>query len=187
MKRFFFLSIFSFVFFSASFSQTDKGWRSVGGTGNVTTDFKNNRYGFNLNPEMYWFVANSFALGTDFGFGFASSSSKTDSIKIKYSSVFAYVAPGFRFYFRDPATYHWRPYVFLNAGYETSASHSSINSTKSNTSQNGFKGYAGVGEAWFFSDHAAFDMRLHVVDFSFGNAIFSPSIYIGIQAFFHHE
>ena len=97
-----------------------------------------------------------------------------------------YVAPGFRFYFRDPEK-KWRPYLFGNGGYEAQASHSKLGSTSNNYTNTGFKGYAGVGEAWFFSDHAAFDMRLHVIDFSLSKATFSPSIYIGIQAFFHHE
>ncbi|HET6991605.1 MAG TPA: hypothetical protein VFJ43_09795, partial [Bacteroidia bacterium] len=92
------------------------------------------------------------------------------------------------FYFRDPAKYHWRPYIFANGGFEMLTGHDKVGNNAGTTySSNGFRGYAGIGEAWFFSDHAAFDMRLHLIDFSYSTAVFAPTIYIGIQAHFHHE
>jgi hypothetical protein len=183
MKRICFISLFAILFSFYSFSQTDKGWRSVGGTGNLNLNFKNNSYTFGLNPEIYWFVANSFALGTDFGAGFYSikTSDSTSS-----SSFNVYVTPGFRFYFRDPEK-KWRPYVFGNGGFEAVSSHSKFANATTNSSSFGFRGYAGVGEAWFFSDHAAFDIRLHLIDYTLGSAAFNPNFSIGIQAFFHHE
>lgn len=184
---------------------TDKGWRSVGGTGNLHFDLdgSDGTYNyFNLGPEVYWFVGNSFALGTDFGFG--SSTNKydiiEDSITYKSQSFGMWVTPGFRFYMRDPEK-TWRPYFFGNIGYTFSSSHNSTKysyNSALNTESNpdptkGLKSYAGTGMAWFFSDHAAFDIRLKVLDIYPGTDAngdpkmqvgYSPDFMIGVQAFF---
>lgn len=164
-------------------AQTDKGWRSVGGTGRLTLDFKNSSYYFDLSPEAYWFVANSFALGTDFGAGFFSNKVNDSTSD---SQVSAYATLGARYYFSD-TEHKWRPYLFGNAGYEVYAGHSKMNGVKTNSSSNGFRGYAGAGLAWFFSEHAAFDTRLHIFDYTRNDIFFNPSFSIGIQAFFHHD
>lgn len=180
MKRILLLPIFILIFSISSFAQTDKGWRSVGGTGNLNLGFKDKQYTFGLHPEIYWFVANSFALGIDFGVGFSS-------IKVNDSTssslVYGNVIPGFRFYFRDPEK-KWRPYVFANAGAEVGSRHSKNSGISSKSNSTYFVGYAGAGEAWFFSDHAAFDIRLHIIDITSSTVNFNPNFSIGIQAFF---
>ncbi len=183
MKRLYCIIALTTLLALPSFSQTDKGWRSVGGSGMLQLDFKNSNYNFGLAPEMYWFVADKFALGFDFGFGFGTIKIN-DSTSSSY--INAYVAPGIRYYFRDTEK-KWRPYAFLNGGYESYADHFKMNNVKTNTTSTGFRGYAGMGLAWFFNEHAAFDMRLHVIDYTRNQAAFNPTFTIGIQAFFHHE
>lgn len=184
MKRLFLLALFTVALSLPSLAQTEKGWRSVGGTGRLTLDFKNSSHYFDLSPEVYWFVADNFALGTDFGIGFFTSTTGPDSLETKASSVDAYVTPGIRYYFRDVEK-KWRPYGFLNGGFETYANRTKVgNADAVKSSGNGFRGYAGAGLAWFFSDHAAFDIRLHVVDYTRNDIYFNPSFAIGIQAFF---
>jgi hypothetical protein len=182
MKRILF-SFLCIAAFSSLAAQTDKGWRSVGGSGQLQLHFKDKYYGFNLSPEIYWFVANNFALGTDFGAGFVSS--KTNDTT-SASSVFAFATLGARYYFSD-TEHKWRPYLFANGGWELIAGHSKQGSASSNYDSNGFRGYAGGGLAWFFSEHAAFDTRVHLIDYSSKTARFDPSFTIGIQAFFHHD
>lgn len=164
-------------------AQTDKGWRSVGGNGSLRLDFKDKSYGFSLNPELYFFVANNFAIGADFGGGFGYSKAN-DSTSV--SSVFGYVAPGACYYFRD-TEHKWRPYVIGNIGYELSATHSKLGSVTANSNYNGLRAYAGGGLAWFFTEHAAFDTRMYIFNYSGSTARFYPSFSIGIQAYFHHE
>ncbi|HTL83158.1 MAG TPA: outer membrane beta-barrel protein, partial [Bacteroidia bacterium] len=183
MKKLFLIPALLFVLNSTA--QTDKGWRSVGGTGHLTLDFKNKAQSFDLSPELYWFVGNNFALGTDFGFGFFNSTSG-DSIKTKSSGTYGYVTPGFRYFFGN-TDHKWRPYAFLNGGYEFQASHLKVGTYSSSSSASGFKGYAGMGLDWFFNEHAAFDIRLHVIDFGLDNSLtpvktdakFNPSFSIG--------
>jgi hypothetical protein len=181
---------------------TDKGWRSVGGTGNLHFDLDNSdgtyNY-FNLGPEVYWFVGNSFGLGTDFGFSMANSKNEDSTMIWKSQNVGMWVTPGFRFYMRDPEK-TWRPYFFANAGFQYNGSHSSteykigpLPDTDSKGSSKGLRGYTGLGTAWFFSDHAAFDIRLRVFDLYPGTDSngdpemrfsYSPDFMIGVQAFF---
>jgi len=181
---------------------TDKGWRSVGGTGNLHFDFdkSDGTYNyFNLGPEVYWFVGNSFALGTDFGFGM-NTNKVEDSLSIdKYQSISMWVTPGFRFYMRDPEK-AWRPYVFANIGYQYSGVHlhteykiGSAADYDSKSTNSGLRGYTGAGMAWFFSDHAAFDIRCKILDLYPGRnsnndpemqLSYSPDFSIGVQAFF---
>lgn len=179
MKRTLLLASLVLISLSA-FSQTDKGWRSVGGTGILSLNFKDKAYNFTLQPEMYWFVANSFGLGLDFGTGIYSLK-PDDSTSISQASL--YVTPGMRFYFSDPE-HKWRPYAFGNAGYELYSTRTKYSSVTTKNSDGSFLGYAGVGLAWFFSDHAAFDTRLHLIDFSRNDVFFKPTFSIGIQAFF---
>jgi hypothetical protein len=40
---------------------------------------------------------------------------------------------------------------------------------------------------WFFNEHAAFDVRLHLIDYTRETAEFNPTFTIGLQAYFHHE
>ena len=188
MKRTLLLVAFASLISSVAFSQTDKGWRSVGGTGNLTLDFKNHVQSFNLSPELYWFVHDKIALGVDFGMGFFATR-PDDSTSA--SNVSGFATGGFRYYFSD-TEHKWRPYMFLNAGYEFYAAHTKFSGVTSNTNGNGFRGYAGAGLAWFFNEHAAFDMRVHIIDYGLNNSIsppesdimFNPSFSIGIQAFF---
>lgn len=192
---------------SMAFAQypTDKGWQSVGGTGNLHFDLDGDdgtdNY-FNLAPEVYWFVANSFALGTDFGFGMNTSKRDYfgDSMTVKSQSLSLWVTPGFRFYVRDPEK-AWRPYFFGNIGYQLTTSHSStkfkynsaLDSESNPDPMKGLRSYAGTGMAWFFSDHAAFDIRLKLIDVypdldsngdNTTSVAFSPDFMIGVQAFF---
>lgn len=180
MKRTLLLFAFVALLTLPSISQTEKGWRSVGGTGMIRIGTKTPSFQFNLSPELYWFVAEDFALGLDFGFGFGSVR-QNDSTSS--SSLNAYVAPGLRYYFRDVEK-KWRPYVFLNAGIETYADSYKSNNVTYKSDGSGFLGYAGGGMAWFFNEHAAFDMRLHVIDYTRDDAAFNPALSIGIQAFF---
>lgn len=205
MKR---LLLFAALTISVSaFAQypTDKGWRSVGGTGNLHFDLDNSdgtyNY-FNLSPEVYWFVGNSFALGTDFGFGMSTNKYDIvpDSVTFSSQNINFWVTPGFRFYVRDPEK-KWRPYFFGNIGYTIGTSHSStkysynsaLNTESNPDAVKGLKSYAGTGMAWFFSDHAAFDIRLKVLDIYPGTDSngdpkmqvgYSPDFMIGVQAFF---
>ncbi len=188
MKRLSPLSFLSILFILSftipSLAQTEKGWRSVGGTGRLTLDFENKNYYFNLAPEVYWFIGKDFALGTDFGVGLATSTTGPDTMQTKGSSFDAYVTPGVRYYFRE-VEHKWRPYVFGNAGFEMYANRYKVgNADAVKTNGSGFRGYAGAGLAWFFSDHAAFDIRLHVMDYTREDIMFNPSFAIGIQAFF---
>lgn len=167
---------------------TDKGWRSVGGTGRLYIDLDGSdglNNSFSLVPETYWFVANSFALGTDIGVGFGSSKfDLNDSTTQKQQYASGWIAPGFRFYFREPEK-KWRPYVFANAGYVFGSARTKITGQpdgKSTTS--GFRGYGGGGLAWFFSDHAAFDIKMTLFDYSMDTFYYNPDFKIGIQAFF---
>lgn len=182
---------------------TDKGWRSVGGTGNLHFDLDGSDGTYNnfqLAPEVYWFVANSFGLGTDFGFNMNSGKSdQGDTITVKSQSISMWVTPGFHFYFREPEK-AWRPYVFLNGGFQYTGSHYSTTyagnasmNTSGKTSTTGFRGYTGAGAAWFFSDHAAFDIRMRILDLYPGRdaanhaemqVSYSPNFMIGVQAFF---
>lgn len=200
MKR---LLLFAAISISVSaFAQhpTDKGWRSVGGTGNLRFDLDaddGTSHYFSLSPEVYWFVANSFGLGTDFGFSmYANKTELGDTASNSNQNISMWVTPGFHFYFRDPEK-AWRPYVFLNAGYQYTGSHYKIkmggNTTTGGSSTTGFRGYTGAGLAWFFSDHAAFDIRMRVLDlYPYRNADnkvemevgYSPTFMIGVQAFF---
>lgn len=180
MKRLLLLLSFAGLFAIPSISQTDKGWRSVGGTGMLKIGTKTPSFEFALSPELYWFVADKFALGFDFGVGF-SSSKPTDSTS--YSDMEAYIAPGFRYYFRDVEK-KWRPYAFLNGGLETYAASAKMNNVTTKSDGTGFVGYAGAGLAWFFNEHAAFDMRLHAIDYTRKDVAFNPAFSIGIQAFF---
>jgi len=180
MKRYALLLVSICSFALALPAQTDKGWRSVGGTGRLTLDFKNKSHFFQLSPELYWFIAEDFALGTDFGLGF--SSSKPDD-STSSSGVSTYVTPGLRYYFRTTEE-SWRPYLFGNGGFEYYANHAKVNGVGFNSDGSGFRGYAGTGVGWFFSDHAAFDIRLYVVDYTRNDIYFNPSFAIGIQAFF---
>lgn len=165
---------------TTTFAQTEKGWRSVGGSGRIGMSFENPAFNFNLSPELYWFVANNFALGTDFGFGF-NTLKPTDSTSFGNSDVFATL--GARYYFRDTEV-KWRPYAFLNGGYEFYASTSKIGSTSNSSSGRGFRGYGGAGIAWFFNQNAAFDLRLHAIDYTRQDIYFNPSFTIGVHAFF---
>ena len=197
--------LFAVLAISASaFAQhpTDKGWRSVGGTGNIHFDLDNSDgiyNNFNLGPEVYWFVGNSFGLGTDFGFGLSNSKLEDSTTIDKDQTISMWVTPGFRFYTRDPEK-AWRPYFFGNIGFQYSGIHSSTEykigsqqdvDFKSSTS--GLRSYAGAGTAWFFSDHAAFDIRLRVLDIYPGynstggtkvTVGYNPDFMIGVQAFF---
>lgn len=202
MKR---ILLFATLFVSVSaFAQhpTDKGWRSVGGTGNLHFDLDNSDGTdniFTLGPEVYWFVGNSFGLGTDFGFSMLNSRHE-DSLTIdKSQSLTMWVAPGFRFYMRDPEK-TWRPYIFANVGYQYSGTHNRIEyktgpaaDYDNKYTESGLRGYTGTGMAWFFSDHAAFDIRLRVLNLyprldSNGHlkmqVDYSPNFMIGVQAFF---
>lgn len=183
MKRLLTIVTFCALISVPAISQTEKGWRSVGGTGMLRLDFKTPSTYFALQPEIYWFVANNFALGTDFGVGFSSIKSNDSNFT---SGVNAYVTPGLRYYFRDTEK-KWRPYLFGNGGFEMYADHMKINNVKSNSNGSGFRGYAGAGLGWFFNEHAAFDMRLHLIDYTRSNAEFNPTFTIGIQAFFDHN
>jgi hypothetical protein len=199
MKR---LLLFAAISVSVSaFAQhpTDKGWRSVGGTGNLdNSDGTLNT--FNLGPEVYWFVGNSFGLGTDFGFGMLNSKDEDSTSIDKFQSISFWVTPGFRFYMRDPEK-AWRPYVFANVGFQYTGIHTSTEykigsapDVSGSSSSKGLRGYTGTGLAWFFSDHAAFDIRLRVLDIYPGNDPvtgdptmnfgYSPDFMIGVQAFF---
>jgi len=167
---------------------TDKGWRSVGGTGRLYLDLDGSdgtAHSFTLAPETYWFVGNSFGLGADFGFGMAFSKvDVNDSITTRVQSFKAWLAPGFRYYVREPEK-AWRPYFFGNAGYILNSYRQKTTGTNDLTgSSNGFRGYAGAGMAWFFSDHAAFDVRLKVIDYSVDQLYYNPDFTIGVQAFF---
>lgn len=182
---------------------TDKGWRSVGGVGNLHFDFDGSDgtdNNFSLAPEVYWFVGNSFGLGTDFGFTMMShKSDQGDTITSRSQSISMWVTPGLRFYFRDPEK-AWRPYYFLNGGFQYTGNHSSMKydnapslDTDSKSSNSGFRGYTGLGMAWFFSDHAAFDIRMRILDLYPGyndngekamQVGYSPDFMIGVQAFF---
>lgn len=187
MKKTVLLPVLLLAFSVSMYAQTDKGWRSVGGTGRLQLDFKNKGYYFNLSPEMYWFVGNNFALGLDFGVGmFSQKTQVNDSTTVKTRQFSAYAAPGLRYYFSD-TEHKWRPYVFGNGGYEFYATHINTNGADSNNSSGGFRGYAGLGLGWFFSEHAAFDTRVHLVDYTQNDIAFNPYFSIGIQAFFHHE
>lgn len=183
MKRILLFTLLSLFISLPAFSQTDKGWRSVGGTGVLGLNFKDKAYNFSLQPEVYWFVANSFAIGMDFGVGLFSVKT-SDSTSSSQASVYA--APGIRYFFSN-TDHKWRPYLFGNAGYEAYSTRSKFNGTSSHSSGSSFLGYAGAGLDWFFSDHAAFDIRLHVIDFSHNTVAFNPTFAIGIQAFFHKE
>ena len=183
MKRLLLASAILISVSTCSFAQTDKGWRSVGGTGTLALDFKNNSYTFGLTPELYWFVGNNFALGTDFGVGFYSTK-MSDSSSV--SGMSAYVTPGVRYFF-GTTDHKWRPYVFGNGGFEYSAGHVKAGNSTTNSTSSGFRGYAGAGLDWFFNQHAAFDIRLHVIDYTQKSAAFNPTFSIGLQAFFDHE
>ncbi|HTF02932.1 MAG TPA: outer membrane beta-barrel protein [Bacteroidia bacterium] len=203
MKKLLLFSAISLSTLAFAQHPTDKGWRSVGGTGNLYFDFDGSDGTFNrfeLGPEVYWFVGNSFGLGTDFGFSMNSNKmEQSDTVTFRSQSISMWVAPGFRFYMREPEK-AWRPYIFANAGFQYSGSHSTtdydnsaITDLDSKSSTSGFRGYGGVGMAWFFSDHAAFDIRARLFNvypgfndqgekaLEFG---YSPSIMIGVQAFF---
>lgn len=200
MKRLLLFAALSLSVSAFAQNPTDKGWRSVGGTGNLHIDLDGDDgrdHNFMLSPEVYWFVANSFGLGADFGFSMYSHRSVVgDTVTIRNQSISTWVTPGFHFYFRE-AEKAWRPYVFLNGGFQYTGNHYS---TKQNgqtisgsTATTGFRGYTGAGLAWFFSDHAAFDIRMRVLDVSpyrdsqnFVKTRFdySPSFLIGVQAFF---
>jgi hypothetical protein len=88
-----------------------------------------------------------------------------------------------RYYFRDVEN-KWRPYAFLNAGVETYANRNETSNIVYKSDGTGFVGYLGGGLAWFFNEHAAFDMRLHLLDYTREDAQFNPAFSIGIQAFF---
>jgi hypothetical protein len=202
MKR---LLLFAAITISVSaFAQhpTDKGWRSVGGTGNLHFDLDNSDgtvNQFQLGPEVYWFVGNSFGIGTDFGFSMFNSKFEDSTSIDKSQSISMWVTPGFRFYMREPEK-AWRPYIFANVGFQYSGSHYTteykIGSTPdydSKSSSSGLRGYTGTGLAWFFSSNAAFDIRLRILDIYPGtNATgdpemqfgYSPDFTIGVQAFF---
>lgn len=203
MKKYLFLAAVCVSTLSIAQNPTDKGWRSVGGTGNLHFDLDasdgTDNY-FNLAPEVYWFVGNSFGLGTDFGFSSSTMGDKIkDTSKTTSQSVGFWVTPGFHFYFRDPEK-AWRPYMFLNAGFSytgyrnkyTNEINPALNYDNSSSTK-GFRGYTGAGLAWFFSDHAAFDIRLRVLDLYPGTNSngdpemkfgYNPDFMIGVQAFF---
>lgn len=194
MKKIIFFCAFVIPVFAFAQRPTDKGWRSVGGTGNLRFDLDASDgtvHQFTLGPEVYWFVANSFALGTDFGFGmYASKTNQGDTVTFRSQSISLWVTPGFRFYFREPEK-AWRPYVFANAGLGYTGNHVSVkhdnnsaNDTDGRSSNSGFRGYTGAGMAWFFSDHAAFDIRLRVLDYNIDALQYDPVFSIGVQAFF---
>lgn len=180
MKRLLLIFACAGLFAVPSISQTQKGWRSVGGTGMLKIGVETPAFSFRLSPELYWFVAEDFALGLDFGAGLFSTKVNDST---SYNDVDAYVAPGLRYYFRDVEN-KWRPYAFLNAGLETYAATSKTNNVTTKLNGTGFLGYAGVGLAWFFNEHAAFDMRLHAIDYTRKDVAFNPAFSIGIQAFF---
>ncbi len=180
MKRRLIFFAFATLLTITSFAQTSRGWRSVGGTGFMRAGFKVPSFQFNLSPELYWFIADDFAVGIDFGFGFGSSR-QNDSTSSSYLT--GYIAPGMRYYFRDVEK-KWRPYAFLNAGIETYATRSEFSNITTKNDGTGFVGYLGGGLAWFFNEHAAFDMRLHLLDYTREDAQFNPAFSIGIQAFF---
>lgn len=180
MKRALLFFVFAALITIPSISQTEKGWRSVGGTGLIHIGIKDPAFTFELSPELYWFVAEDFALGMDFGFGI-NTQELTDSTSS--SSLNAYLAPGARYYFRDVEK-KWRPYAFLNAGVETYSSAYKTNAGTFKSDGTGFVGYAGAGLAWFFNEHAAFDMRLHLLDYTREDFAFNPTFRIGVQAFF---
>lgn len=188
MKKYLLIAVLAVSFSAAAQHPTDKGWRSVGGTGRLYIDLDGSdgiNNAFSLVPETYWFVANSFALGTDFGVGFGVSKfDLTDSTSQKSQYASGWITPGFRFYFREPEK-KWRPYVFGNAGYTFGSARTKITGQPDATSSsNGFRGYAGGGLAWFFSDHAAFDIRMTLIDYNASSLYYNPDFRIGIQAFF---
>ena len=202
MKKLFLFAAISISVSAFAQNPTDRGWRSVGGTGALHFDLDGDD-GFNHNflfgPEMYWFVGNSFALGADFGVGAYFNKREDSTVITRTQNIDVWVAPGFRFYMREPEK-KWRPYVFANAGYQYTGVHynldyksSTATDTKGKSSLNGLRAYTGAGIAWFFSDHAAFDIRMNVLDFypginSSGRETtqfdYSPDFKIGIQAFF---
>jgi hypothetical protein len=188
MKKYFLFAAMAISLVSFAQYPTDKGWRSVGGTGRLYIDLdgsdgRNNS--FSLSPEMYWFVANSFSIGTDFGLGFGTSKfDLNDSTTQKMQFASGWVTPGFRFFFREPEK-KWRPYVFGNAGIVFGSARTKVTGQPdAKSSTNGFRGYAGGGMAWFFSDHAAFDIRMTLVDYTYDTFYYNPDFTIGIQAFF---
>ncbi len=167
---------------------TDKGWRSVGGTGRLYLDIDGDSLHnnvFSLSPEVYWFVGNSFGLGTDFGFSMNNTRNVVnDSLTTSSQSISMWVTPGFRFYFREPEK-AWRPYMLVNGGFGYNATRTKVSGMPDNVSKgSGFRGYGGMGVAWFFSDHAAFDIRYKMIDYNIDNLYFNPEFMIGVQAFF---
>jgi hypothetical protein len=200
MKRLLLITAISISVSAFAQHPTDKGWRSVGGTGNLHIDLDGTDgtdHTFGLAPEFYWFVGNSFGLGADFGFNMNSHKREQgDSLTTRNQTISGWIAPGFHFYFRDPEK-AWRPYAFANVGYRYTGHHystrTSSGTTKGSSSTRGLMAYAGAGLAWFFSDHAAFDMRMRVLDVApyrdYQNSLktnlsFSPTFSFGIQAFF---
>lgn len=187
MKKVLFIASLCVSFAAAAQHPTDKGWRSVGGTGRLYIDLDGSNGTSNtflLRPETYWFVGNSFSIGADFAFGAGFSKFKFGDSTVTSQFISGGVAPGFRFFFREPEK-KWRPYVFGNAGYGFGTYRTKRTGVPDVVSKsNGFIGYTGGGMAWFFSDHAAFDIRMTVIDYSGGELYYNPDFTIGIQAFF---
>lgn len=202
MKRLLLLAAISLSVSAFAQNSTDRGWRSVGGTGSINLDFNSDDGTYNslaLAPELYWFVGNSFALGVDFGFGFSTLKREDTTVLNRSQQINFWVAPGARYYMGNPEN-KWRPYAFGNAGYQYAVSRydldyksSSATDVSGSSDLGGLRAYAGLGAAWFFTDHAAFDFRMTVLDFypeidDQGHRgigfDYSPSFQIGIQAFF---
>lgn len=198
MKRLLLLAAITISVSVVAQNPTDRGWRSVGGTGNIHIDLDNDDglyHNFTLSPELYWFVGNSFALGFDFGFSMYSGRREDTTVLTRTKNIDMWIAPGARFYMREPEK-AWRPYVFANVGYQYSAGYYNLDyksttatDVKGSSDYGGLRAYTGLGTAWFFSDHAAFDIRMRVLNFYPAGSSdleldYSPTFSFGVQAFF---
>jgi hypothetical protein len=169
-------------------SPTQKGRRSFGCIGNFGWDSYYNEWAITLSPEMYWFVADNFGVGSDIGLGYASEKgegfSPTSGSSSWHNRDFTFsVAPGARYFFL--AGKKVRPYAFANGGIGFSFFHRTNNATEILSSGSDLQAYAGAGMAWFISEHAALDVRLRGIDVQGNEVFFGSTFGIGFQAFFN--
>lgn len=169
----FFIAIALFTFSNTN-AQITKGNWMVGGSGSFTsynsTNYNNNiettqtGYGFNISPNLGYFIADNIALGSSAGFGFSNPSGSNNN-----SHSYG-LAPFVRYYFRKSEKVI-NPFLQTSYGFSEGKSDSGGLSNNSGYTVKG-------GSAIFFNSSVALELTLNYE--SFKNNLDSKSKYFTI-------
>lgn len=164
-------------------SQITKGNWMVGGSGNFTnykSTFQNNNiettqtgYGFNISPNLGYFIADNVALGSALSFGF-SNPSGNDNNSHGYG-----LAPFVRYYFRK-SDKMINPFLQTSYGFSKGKSDSG---GSSKTNGYNIKG----GSAIFFNSSVAVELTLNYDSSKYNSDSKSKYFTIGIGFQIHLE